>query len=129
MEAKTIAEKREWIKGMVGASIAEQYDDDGIAHTYRAMEDYGLSVHDSDRWAWLNTLFGYDIGADHAMGICAVLDDRDQDALELRAEDKEEIQEICGSDLGYHLKFDAWVKETPDVIGFVWADRIVPADR
>ena len=73
-------------------------------------------ITDVDRYAHLNTLFGYDIGFNNAMKIdnylwstpwllnkygCGV------ETLELYYTDKELIQNVC-KEIGLNLSFDKW---------------------
>ena len=77
---------------------------------------------DVDRYAHLNTLFGYDIGADNAMAINGWLwsgeispgEYRDLETLDISYKDKELIQE-CSEELGLGLSFDKWRTKDFDV--------------
>ena len=77
---------------------------------------------DIDRHAWLNTLFGYDIGFDNAMKIDNWLwgskdkngEYRDIETLDIGYKDKPLIQ-LCATELGLDLSFDKWATEEPDV--------------
>ena len=77
---------------------------------------------DVDRHAWLNTLFGYDIGFDNAMEIENWLwggeirpgQYRNMEALDLTHNDKT-IVEQCVKELGLNLSFDKWATKEPDV--------------
>lgn len=84
----------------------------------------GWDICDIDRMAHLNTLFGYDIGADNAMKIDWWLWDTDvndikdeypmgYDTLELEYKDKEFVQH-CVEKLGLDLSFDKWRTEDFD---------------
>lgn len=92
-------------------------------HTDRAEKDYGMDAFDAERWAWLNTLFGYDIGADRAKGVIKWYDDNGLDVLDLGADNKEELKEIA-KELGYHFNFSSFAPYTPDDIGYSWPDHI-----
>lgn len=77
---------------------------------------------DVDRYAHLNTLFGYDIGHEAAMEINAWLYGskitpgkyRDIETFDITYKDKELIQE-CVKELNLNLSFDKWRTEDFDV--------------
>lgn len=64
-----------------------------------------MSLSESDRWAWLNTLFGYDIGADRALDLDNWYYENGMDVLEIEADDRETVKNICELELGLHLNF------------------------
>lgn len=78
-----------------------------------AMEYYikllmdGVCLFDIDRVAWLNTLFGYDIGFNNANKINLYLYERDDEVLELEYTDKEKVKQIV-DELGLNLDFSKW---------------------
>lgn len=121
---KGIAEKKAYVMGHINEEFEGDMSDAFFEHTYRAMRDYGMDVYDSEKWAWLNTLFGYDIGAYRASDFIAWYDENGMDVLELTAEEKEGIRNIAELELGLHLNFAAFAKETPDAISYVWPDHI-----
>lgn len=77
---------------------------------------------DIDRHAWLNTLFGHNIGFDNAMEIENWLwggeirpnHYRNMEALDITINDKPLIQQ-CVKELGLDLSFDKWATKEPDV--------------
>lgn len=77
---------------------------------------------DIDRHAWLNTLFGYDIGFDNAMKIEDWLwggeirpkQYRNMEALDMTINDKPLIQQ-CVKELNLNLSFNKWATKEPDV--------------
>jgi hypothetical protein len=84
-----------------------------------------LDICDIDRYAWLNTLFQYDIGAKNAMEIDSwlwgsetVLKDYPLgfDTLELTWNDEEgkELLKKCNSELNLNLDFSNWVTYEPE---------------
>lgn len=83
-----------------------------------AMEYYikytmeGEYVFDVDRSAWLNTLFGYDIGYENAREIDSYMYERDEEVCELEYTDKEKVKQIV-DELGLNLDFSKW--KTHDV--------------
>lgn len=124
----------EEMKNFVTAKISEGYlqrlckdgkmPDSFFRHTYRAMKDYGMDSYGSQRWAWLNTLFGYDIGADRAKAISDWYEENGLDVLDICAEDKGTLSNIIGMELGLHVSFSAFPDETPDHISYEWPDRL-----
>lgn len=121
---KSIVEKKAYVMGHIDEEFEENMSDAFFEHTYRAMRDYGMDIYDSEKWAWLNTLFGYDIGAERAKDLIAWYDANGMDVLELTAEEKEDIRNIAEMELGLHLNFAAFAKETPDKISYTWPDHI-----
>lgn len=121
---KTIKEKKAYVTSQIGKDISKDMPDKFFEHTYHAMQDYGMSVYDADKWAWLNTLFGYDIGADRAMGLITWYDENGMDVLELNAEDKWNIQNVAEMELGFHFNYAAFASRTPDAISYSWPNRI-----
>lgn len=83
-----------------------------------AMEYYithlmeGAYIYDVDRSAWLNTLFGYDIGYENAREIDSYLYERDEEVCELEYTDKDKVKQIV-DELGLNLDFSMW--KTHDV--------------
>lgn len=110
--------EREWVENKIGKEILDGMPDEVWHHFYRGMHDYGMGFYDADRWAWLNTLFGYDIGAERALSIITWYDDNGLDVLEINADDKGTVENICSLELWFHLNFEAWAKETPDAIRY-----------
>ena len=119
---KNAKEKKAYVISQIGKDIGQDMPDDFFEHTYRAMWDYGMSVYDADKWAWLNTLFGYDIGADRALGLITWYDDNGMDVLELCAGDKETLKNVAEMELGFHFNYAAFPDETPDAISYIWPD-------
>ena len=81
----------------------------------------GWDIYDIDRMAHLNTLFGYDIGADNAMKIdewlwdTGINDIKDEypmgyDTLELSYKDKPFLKRVA-LDIGADVTFDKWKME------------------
>lgn len=117
-------EKKAWVEMKVGTYVLNGVDDDCYNHTYRAMYDYGMSFGESNRWAWLNTLFGYDIGADHAKEIINWYDNNGLDVYDLEADESETVETICRMELGFYLNFNGWPDTTPRCISYTWPDHL-----
>lgn len=111
--------KREWLEINVGIDFVVGFDELGIDFYYMAIHDNGMDLYDADRYAWLNVLFGYDIGADHALGITNWYYENNMEVLELVGglECKDEMMRVT-DELGYHLNYGYWVWEEPDYITY-----------
>lgn len=120
--------EKEWVENKVGKGILAGLSDDVFHHFYRGMHDYDMSFYDADRWAWLNTLFGYDIGAERALDIITWYDNNGMDVLEINADDKETLKNICSLELGLHFNYKAWPNETPDAIRYDLPEYIKEAN-
>ena len=116
--------KKEYVVSQIGEESIENLPSEFFEHTYRAMKDYGMSVYDADKWAWLNTLFGYDIGADRALDLITWYDDNGMDVLDLSADDKETLRNVAEMELGFHFNYVAFPEDTPEVISYIWSDHI-----
>ena len=115
-----IKEKKAYVISQIGHEISAGLSDEFFEHTYRAMKDYGMSVYDADRWAWLNTLFGYDIGADRALDLITWYDDNGLDVLDLTSDDKDSLKNVAEMELGLHFNYAGFKDETPDASAFSW---------
>ena len=121
---KTTEGKKAYIIEQIGKDICKDMPEEFFEHTYRAMKDYGMSVYDADKWAWLNTLFGYDIGADRALGLITWYDDNGIDVLDLNADDKDTIKNVAEMELGFHFNYAAFGTDTPEAISYIWPDHV-----
>ncbi len=110
-----IAEMKNYIEKKIGTGILSQLSDEGWLFYYRALHDYDMDVYDADRWAWLNTLFGYDIGESAATDINRWLYENGQDVYALTHESKYTLQNICELELGLDLDFSKFLDHTPDL--------------
>lgn len=122
--SKTAKEKKNYVISQIGKDISKDMPDEFFEHTYRAMKDYGMSVYDADKWAWLNTLFGYDIGADKALGLITWYDDNGMDVLELTSDSKDTLRNVAEMELGFHFNYTTFAPYTPDAISYTWPDHI-----
>ena len=112
-------EKREWLEKEVGAGMLTGLDDLAIDFYYMAMHDNGMDWSDADGYALLNTLFGYDIGADHARGIIRWLYEHDFEITEVEAGEKGMMEAAC-NELGYHLDFGYWMYEDHEYLRYFY---------
>jgi hypothetical protein len=99
-------------------------DEDGINFYYKGMHDFGLGLHDTDDYAWLNTLLRYDIGGENATEIIrwyyANMDMTVQDAV--RIEDRDELYGVCQR-LGLDIDFSQWPETEPEYIEYGFEEK------
>ncbi len=106
-------EKRAWLEGVCGKTILLGLTNDATNFFYRAMHDNEMGFYDADSYAWLNTLFGYDIGIENARNIIKWLYENDQNAFEFNAGNKGTLENICELELGLKLDFTMFAESTP----------------
>lgn len=114
----TMKEKMEWLTKEIGFVPVD--DGCGVNFYYKAMHDYGMNLCDADDWAWLNTLFRYDIGAERALAITTwYYENEDCTASEaVDVTQKETLRNICEWELGYHLDFSHWPDKEPEALQY-----------
>lgn len=100
-----------------GSEACEGRPQEFFAHTYRAMKDYGFGIRESEAWAWLSTLFGYDIGAYRARDIISYYEENDMGVMDIGAESRGTLQDVA-KELGLHLDFSGFPFETPEEIRY-----------
>lgn len=124
-------EKLNWLTRMFGHSFTDQIDDnrEAIDHYYKATHDYDMGITDADDWAWLNTLFRYDIGADHALGIIDWCYENEEATVMdcVNVDEKELLQNICET-LGFHLDFSHWPDKEPKALEFGFKEYFEPEE-
>lgn len=129
-EIMTNDEKLSCLTEIFGRSFTNQISDnpEAIEFYYKASRVYDMSITDADDWAWLNTLFQYDIGAYHARDIIDWYyyehDSTVMDAVD--ADSKDTLSNICSLELGHHLDFSHWVKEEPKALRFGYKEWYEP---
>jgi len=110
--------KAEAIKNLIGFLPVDS--DEGIDHYHKSIFFYDMGLTDADDYAWLNTLFRYDIGAERAKAIInwyyENLDTTVQDAVSV--DQKETLKNICEMELGFHLDFTHWPKYEPEYLEY-----------
>ena len=115
---------KEWLDNEIGESLIPN-DEVVLDFYYHAMHDFDMGLTDADDYAWLNTLFGYDIGADHAKEIIRWFyenqDTTVQDAI--RHESKDTLQSICELELGIHLDFSKWLDYEPEYLRYYLKEK------
>ena len=116
----TTEEKLIWLHKEIGDYFDLSYGDECIDFYYKAMHDYGMNICDADDYAWLNTLFNYDIGADRAIAITNwIYENMDSTACEVVDVDyKGTLKNICELELGFKLDFTNWSDEEPKTLRF-----------
>lgn len=112
-----IPEKKRLIEEKIGTGILDGVDDDCYRFIFKAMFEYGFSFNDADKWAWLNTLFGYEIEFYKAIRINRWLYENDQDIMEFGAKDKSTLEMIC-KELDLKVDFSKFVTEEPKAIKY-----------
>lgn len=88
------------------------YTDELYAFYYRCM-NANMHFADADRYAILNTMFGYDIGMDNAIAIGVWMYEHDEEIYELNpadADDKAKVA-LAVAELGLNLDFSNWLNE------------------
>lgn len=122
MNSPYLLDKIEYVVQHAGKDICKNMPDVFFEHAYRAMHDYGMSFADADAWAWLNTLFGYDIGAERALFLISWGNDRDINMLEMhRNESSKKILQEAAQELGLNLDFSAL---HPEAISYIWPEHL-----
>ena len=110
--------KREWLENEVGSYVLGGIDDDGIDFFYKNMKD-DMSFQDTDRYAWLNTLFNYDIGKGNALAIINWLWEHNSDVFEITENDAGTLCDITVKELGLHLDYSMW-NDKAEYIVYTW---------
>ena len=114
-------EKLNWMKSIYGEYFISQIANNPMAirHYYKAIHDYDMGVTDADDYAWLNTLFQYDIGGVNAMYLIRWFYVSENTTVQDRINvgSKEELKDLCGN-IGLHLDFSNWVNEEPKALRF-----------
>ena len=108
--------KAEWIKSKVGTAL-DGLSVLGIEFYYMAMHDNGMDLSDADRYAWLNMLFGEDIGIKAAREIINWYWEHDLDVMDITTGDRKEVEKVC-DELGLYLFFYDWLIEEPGYIEY-----------
>lgn len=115
-------EKVDWIMKEIGYLPAD--DEAGIDFYYKGMHDFGLGLYDTDDYAWLNTLLGYDIGGENAKAIIDWYyvneDTTVQEAIDV--ERKDELVEVADK-LGIVLDFSNWPDKDPEYLEYGFEEK------
>lgn len=117
----TISEKRDWINEKTQLNVPE--DEEIVQFYYKAVHDHAMLPHEADDYAYLNTMFRYDIGAEAAKAIIGWYynnqDTTVQDAV--TAEGKGTLENICQLELGLHLDFSHFAQEEQEWLEYGFA--------
>ena len=108
-------EKTQWLRNQIG-SVPGVFDDKkAIEFYFRAVHDFGFSLIDADDYAYLKTLFGYDIGAENAKKIIRWFYEKINSSVEeaVLAAQKGALKNICELELGLYLDFSRFASEQP----------------
>lgn len=85
-------------------------DDAFYKFYYRCMKE-DMHCGDADRYAILNTLFGYDIGMENARSIDQWMYEHDEEIFELSSKEGKSLVALAVAELGLCLDFSKWIKE------------------
>ena len=111
----TVEQKADWIENEIGFIPVDK--EAAVEFYYKAMHDYDMALMDADDYAWLNTLFRYDIGADRALEIIKWFYEQTVvDAVSVNQ--KETLENICRFELGLHLDFSHWPDKEPKIFEY-----------
>ncbi len=112
--------KREWVEDQIGKGILNGMDDTCYDFYYKAMHDLGIGFYDAERWGWLNTLFGYDIGHEAAREIINYQYETDgDDVMEFEFNNKDTLEHIC-SELMLELDFKKFAGKPQTEVKYDW---------
>ena len=109
--------KIDWITNAIRNLIP--HDEECVEFYYKAMHDYDMGINDADDYAYLNTLFQYDIGAERALAIIRWFYIKQnttvQDAVILQ---ERETLKNCEHELGFHFNWDYFLEDEPRTLQF-----------
>lgn len=120
---KTLAECREYLDREIHPAFGYAMSESGIKCFYKLMHDMALDFGGANRYAWLCTLFGYDIGEEYAKAISKWYFENGLDVMELTSEQKGTVKNICNEELDIYPVFDDWKDTTPNVTEYGWMGR------
>lgn len=121
-DGKNMTERKRLIE-YLGADT-EDLENPAFFRFYQWCLDAGMDVHDADRYAILNTLFGYDIGKDIAMEINDELWNMDIDTFELSSgcpENRKLVEEVVEK-FGIDVDFSNWQEDEYKAYSFFSPD-------
>lgn len=115
----TICEKRDLLNQMFCNKFIDLDDtcSDEMVNFYWKCYKAGWDIADADDYAWLNTLFGYDIGITCAAEISRAVYERDWSPMELGVKDWFILGDICG-ERKIAVRFDTWVHTEPECMAY-----------
>jgi len=109
-------EIRLWFCGCIDDDFTEYEDDFFVFH--KKVKDEGYSFHEADDYAWLNTLFGYDISLKTSMMISAVIDvEKNLTTADIDEESIYLMREIC-TKYKINVDFDKWTKKKKKAVKY-----------
>ena len=120
---KTLMECRDWVEEHHRGAALDLNDANTVRCYYRLMHDLNLDLYEADRYVWLCTLFGYDIGEDTVKAICNWMYVNGQDTLEITAAQKDLVREIC-EEVDEHPCFIDWAQSEPKAFGYEWMGKL-----
>jgi len=107
-EDRNMTEREQMVK-YLGVD-SEDLENPALYQFYKKCMDTGLDVYDADRYAILNTLFGYDVGMENARAINETLWNMNIDTFELSSGSPENRKwvEAAVEELGMDVDFSNW---------------------
>ena len=101
--------EREKMVGYLGID-SDDLENPALYQFYKKCMDAGMDVYDADRYAILNTLFGYDIGMEKARAINEMLWNMNIDTFELSSgcPKNKKIIENAVKEVNIEVDFSNW---------------------
>lgn len=115
----TKQEKVTWLNKQCGPDYFS-IEDDYVDFYYETMHGFGVSIGDADRYAWLGTLLGYDIGYIKAAQIDSWYYENGLEVMEIGLNDLETLRNVCESELGFYISLENKPDEEPKYITYDW---------
>lgn len=117
-----LPEKVERIIHAYGTREIGMDDDENEIDFYYSCVRLGISsLIDADSYAWINTLFGYNVGWNNAAQLIDILWDSEVEALELTAGDKTDLIDTCRI-YGLDMDFSKFAALTPAVTNYEYGE-------
>lgn len=114
---ETFEERKAWLEKKFGEDYFDGAEDDVYEFYYKFMWGNRFTTDEAEGYAWLNTLFRYDIGRYEALAILRWLYENGQDPLALEAKDKGTLEAIC-NELDSKIDFTYFAETTPEKIKY-----------
>ena len=102
-------EIRLWFCGCIDDDFTEYEDDFFVFH--KKVKDKGYDFMDADNYAWLNTLFGYDIGIEKSIEICNALEKEGEFATSDLDTGSYNFMKMIDVKYRLNVSFDNWTKK------------------
>lgn len=109
-------EIRLWFCGCIDDDFTEYEDDFFVFH--KKVKDKGYDFMDADNYAWLNTLFGYDIGIEKSIEICNALEKEEEVATSDLDTDSYYFMKMIDVKYKLNVNFDNWTKKEKKAVKY-----------